>query len=406
MRDADRTTGRPFMKPHASSPLFRALPALVTLLFLGSAKSSFGGETAKPVIEEKPANGPTIYDQIWGLPVLYKDKSNPYIQEISLLGRIHGNWADVESNRGDWTDWEARRVRAGLRVKFLQEFEAKAEARFLPFSDPIYAGLTEATLSWSPSPAFKLSLGKQLPRFTMEGSISSNDLVTFERSNVANTFWVGEDNVSTGVSISGETGPWRYFAGVFSGEFNKGFGKFNQGYYGVASVGYDFKHQVHMDRALLQFDYVYNNGDPQNNGPKSFENITTLGWDLKQGRFGLTGNVIYGSQLGKQPDAWGFVIIPTYAITKKLEAVMRYTIVSSEHNRGVKPERRYENEVTGIAGSSGDRYQAVYAGLNYYIYGNKLKLQTGIEYGTMRDRSNKGGAFDSWSFVNGIRLSF
>ena len=38
-----------------------------------------------------------------------------------------------------------------------------------------------------------------------------------------------------------------------------------------------------------------------------------------------------------------FRIHPTYAITKKLEFVARYTWLDSAGPHGIKPERRYEN---------------------------------------------------------------
>jgi phosphate-selective porin OprO/OprP len=383
-----------------------AIATLVLLLSMHAVTPLLAGEEPKARLEEKPANGPTIYDQIWGLPVLYKEKSNPYIQEISLFGRIHGNWADVESSQGDWTDWEARRIRAGLKVKFLQQFEARGEVRFLPFADPIYDGFTEAVLLWSPDKAFKIGVGKQLARFLIEGAISSNELLTLERSNVANMFWIGEDNVSSGITIAGEIGNWQYYGGVFAGDMNKTFGKFRGGYYGVASLSYDFAKALHVDKAVLRADYVYNNGDPRNAGPKPFENIMTLGWDVKQGRYGFQGNVIYGSELDNQPAVFGLVVMPSFAISKKLELVGRYTFMSSADEDGIRPARRYESEVPNIAGTRGDRYQAVYGGLNYYIYGHKLKLQTGIEYTRMDDSAGNRGAYNSWSFISGIRLSF
>ena len=54
----------------------------------------------------------------------------------------------------------------------------------------------------------------------------------------------------------------------------------------------------------------------------------------------------------------------------------------------------------------GDRYTEVYLGLNYYWYGHKLKLQSGVQYLEMRDRANDGGAYSGWSWTTGLRVSW
>ena len=43
--------------------------------------------------------------------------------------------------------------------------------------------------------------------------------------------------------------------------------------------------------------------------------------------------------------------------------------------------------------SSGDRYREFYAGLNYFFYGHKLKLQSGVQLGDMNDDANDGGSY-------------
>jgi len=384
--------------------------AITTLLAFATLNHSIAGTNDTPPSSKAVSPSTTaqssVYEQLWSLASLYKGKDNPWVQEVSLFGRLHGNWASEQFDVGDWSDWEARRVRAGLRIKFLQQFDLKTEVRFLPLNAPIYDGLTEASLTWAPDPDFSVSFGKQLPRYTQEGAISSNELLTIERSLLANTFWVGEDNYSTGISLAGKAGAWQYYAAALSGETDKAFGKFDAGFYGVVSLGYDFAKPLNVERAVLRADYIYNDGDAGNTTTKAFSHTAAVGFDVKQGRYGLVADLALGSGLGTQPDIWGFVIIPTYAITKKFELVARYTFLDSSAANGIKPQRRYENEVPDINGTRGDRYQAIYAGLNYYLYGHKLKFQTGIEYSRMEDSSRDGGAYEGWSFLSGIRFSF
>ncbi len=395
------------MKTSSSVPsaLRTALAAAALLPFVSIAGTT---EDASKAVQPAAVKEKSEYDRLWSLATLYKDPSNPYVQEVRVFGRLHGNWADEQTNKGDWEGFEARRVRAGLAVKFLDGFELKGEYRFIPSVEPVVGipGLTDANISWSVDPRFKITAGKQLATFTDEGLISSNELLTVERSNVANTFWLGEDNYATGVSISGVAGPWEYYGGVFSGELDKAFSRFESGYYYVSGIGYDFKKQLNFDRALFRIDYVHNDGDPLNDAVKPFSNTVDLDVVLRKGRYGFNATVIGGNGIGAQPDVWGLDLMPTFAITKKLELVARYTFLDSAGPGGIKAERRYENVVPGITGAKGDRYQAIYAGLNYYIYGHKLKLQTGVEYSTLHDGSAKATGFDAWSFVSGVRFSF
>jgi phosphate-selective porin OprO/OprP len=44
--------------------------------------------------------------------------------------------------------------------------------------------------------------------------------------------------------------------------------------------------------------------------------------------------------------------------------------------------------------------------MNYYLYGHKLKLQTGLQYADMRDRAADGGKYTGWSWTTGFRISW
>jgi len=59
--------------------------------------------------------------------------------------------------------------------------------------------------------------------------------------------------------------------------------------------------------------------------------------------------------------------------------------------------------LTGLRTSDakGNTYASAYAGLNYYIYGHKLKLMNGVEYSHLG-----GGDYDGYTFLSGLRFSF
>lgn len=95
--------------------------------------------------------------------------------------------------------------------------------------------------------------------------------------------------------------------------------------------------------------------------------------------------------------------MPFYNITDSLQVVARYTHLESQDPNGIRLNNRYQST---LVGGRGDEYDEVYAGLNYYICGHKLKLQTGWSYTTLQDSANDGGKYDGWSWNSGLRFSF
>ena len=45
-------------------------------------------------------------------------------------------------------------------------------------------------------------------------------------------------------------------------------------------------------------------------------------------------------------------------------------------------------------------------GANYYFYGHKLKLQTGVQFADMNDRANDGGEYSGVSWTTGLRVGW
>jgi hypothetical protein len=51
----------------------------------------------------------------------------------------------------------------------------------------------------------------------------------------------------------------------------------------------------------------------------------------------------------------------------------------------------------------GDSYNAFYGGIQYFIYGDKLKLLAGTEWARL---SGNGDTYDGFTFLTGVRFSF
>jgi hypothetical protein len=107
----------------------------------------------------------------------------------------------------------------------------------------------------------------------------------------------------------------------------------------------------------------------------------------------LVSEVVIG--LGAEPgDAWAINLQPGWFITRQLQLVGRYQLAGSNGEEGLRGQRRYE--VPGGL-QTGDLYQAVYGGLDYYVAGHRAKLLTGVEYSTL-------GGEDLWTVFAAVRV--
>lgn len=402
------------MKHH---PTAAAACSVVTAALL-TTLSAFGGPAASAPTGKGPVAEPEKEkdwcDEIWSIATLYKNENNPFIQEFAITGRYQGQFAAVDSDYGDEEGWDHRRFRLGFRAKVFKDFEVKNEMYSEFNHDDFYAGLTESYIAWKPSDAFNLTVGKQKPRFSLDWSTSSREILTIERNILINNFGI---DYETGLSVSGKNGNWTYFGGAFNNDTGdigdeREYGDLDGGWSWIASVGYDLKDQVHLDKAVLRADFIHMDHDIEDDLLTRFDDALALSFNAKQGKLGVITEFLWAE--GDQATArrtdgemWGFYIMPIYDISKKLQLVARYTHGESDDN-ALRLQNRYERggEIGGITipgGGYGDSYNAYYLGLNYYICSHRLKLMTGIEYSEMESQ-NAGGDVDTWSWVSGIRM--
>jgi phosphate-selective porin OprO/OprP len=346
---------------------------------------------------------PSIYDKIWRYAEWYNDKDNPLIQSFRFTGRFQLDYALVEADQGNHDEWNIRRFRLGGDAKLFREFTLHSEVDLNPQEPhPVYQRLTDMYVAWSRSQDFRITMGKHSAPFTMDGSTSSRELVAIDRSNLANNLWFPQEYIP-GISVSGRPGQWRYWAGVYSsGAANKEFGEFNGGAFLLTMVGYDFGKILHVKQAVLAGNYVYNEPDVNNTFTRSLHQIGSLNFSLDTGKWGLRTDLAAGSGYLGQSDLWGAMLMPFYSITDHFQLVARYTYLKGEHPNSVRLAA-YENIVVP---GRGDEYNEFYLGLNYYFYGHKLKLQTGVQYAQMRDQAGDGGAYRGWAWTTGLRISW
>lgn len=381
------------------------------LALSGFAGVQAGTATSGKLSQAVAPKEESIYDKIWGATKLYHNDKNDFIQDFSITGRFQVDWYSFDASQGSHDDWVIRRTRIGFKTQFLHDFTLHVETSLDPQNpDPLYQKLTDAYLSWSPSKKFKLTVGKQPAKFTLDGATSSTALITIDRSAIGNNFWFPEEYIP-GVTVSGELGKWLYNVGYFSsGMATREFGDFDAGSFGLISLGYNLAEALKVDKAVLRGDFIYQDEHPNNAKgiPAAFtrnsEMVGSLNFQMEEGRFGLGTDIAATKGYLGQPDLFGVQFMPSYYLTedKKLQAVFRYTYVHSDGPKGIR-FGRYENTI--VKGRC-DEYNEFYAGLNWYLYGHKLKFQSGVQYTTTNDSTNSGGNYDGWGVVLGVRMSW
>lgn len=383
----------------------KALAPMVVCLVAGNASADEPAATG----EDAPtttADGGSTFDRVWSYATLYENDENPLMQRLAFTGRLQADAAFVDSNRGndEWLEW--RRVRLGLKASMFEAFTLHAEvdldANDLEFDhlDDAYNRLTDCSIGWSRDDALMIKVGKQSAPFTLDGATSSKKLITLERSTVATNLWFPTEYF-TGLAAMGEIGAWAYHLGGYSASGDAEFGSFDSGAFGLASLGYDFAEQVGLDVSFVRLDVVYNDPDDTGDvGTRDLRHVITFASTFESGAVGLSSGLSFGTGIGDQSDLFGLEVMPHYDLNERWQAVFRYTCVTSAGDPGVRLNR-YESRLTN------DRFddaQEFFLGLNWYLYGHKLKWQSGVEYTSAT--VDEGTGYFGWGFTTGIRLSW
>ena len=365
-------------------------------------------QSSQPVAASAPAQTApaeeSTYDKIWKrVTTVYDNPSNRVVQRVLFTGRFQHEFAAVNADEGDHDEWNTRRFRVGPRVTLFKTFTLHGEAELNPQEhNPLYVRLTDMYVQWSPSGQLAVTVGKHSIPFTMDGATSSKELLTIDRSNLTNNIWFPQEYLP-GASVSGRVAPWVYRAGLYSaGAANREFGEFNGGVAALGVLGYDFARPLGVETALLSGNYVYQHPDSNNTFTRQLEHIVSVNFRLEDDRWGVRTDLSTATGYLGQSDLWGVMAMPFYNITSEFQVIGRYTFLDSDGPNGIRLAT-YENQV--VAGR-GDRYNELYLGANYYFYGHRLKLQSGLQFADMNDRANDGGAYSGVSWTTGLRVGW
>ena len=359
--------------------------------------------SAQAEASSQAATDADAYKRVWRFAEWYKNDQNPVLQSLLFSGRFQYEYAKIDADEGNHSEWNIRRLRLGAKSKLFRTLTLHGELEFNPQErDPFYVRITDLYLQWTRSDEFELTAGKQGAPFTMDGSTSSKELLTIDRSNLANNMWFPQEYFP-GVAASGEVSGWIYHAGVYSaGEANREFGEFNGSAFTLASVGRNFADALSAKEALVTVNYVYQNPNPGNTFTRQLQHMVSGTFKFEDEKWGVRADVSSAAGYLGQSDLWGVMVMPFYNVTPKLQLVGRETFLKSTNPNGVRLAT-YESRVVP---GRGDRYQELYLGANYYFYGHKLKLQSGAQFGDMNDAANDGGIYSGFAFTTGLRVSW
>ncbi len=342
-------------------------------------------------------------DRIWGHTVLYESAGNGPIQRLALSGRLQYDLYRIDARQGDDSDALWRRFRFGFKAKLSRGWEANLESDLdlNRSSDHWYTRLTDAYVGWTGDSDVNVRVLKHSAGFTLDGATSSKSLLTLQRNNLTNNLWFPAEYF-TGLSATGSfDGSWSYKAGVFSTDGSDELGFFDASYFLLGSLGYAWAEPSAFDHAEVRLDVVHNDAHPDSN-TRELSTVVSLSSKLERGPWGLWTDVAAGEGYSGQSDLWGLVLMPFYNASDLVQLVFRYTHLDSKGDNGIRLGR-YENQVVD---GRGDDYDELYAGLNLFFYGHRLKWQTGLQFTSMRDEADDGGAYRGWGISTGLRLSW
>ncbi|NWK56416.1 hypothetical protein HW115_12400 [Verrucomicrobiaceae bacterium N1E253] len=413
----------------------RPLRGVALALAITSA-SALAGTSAKSTIVESPEPEKGFCDWLSNKPgTLYKNKENPYIQELGIFGRFHYQhaWIDGSSDGKDfWYDNEGdfRRARLGARAKFLNYFHIWANADMVRDTRPAggdadwdYHNLYEAKFLFDAQKAFDidnhsrftLGYGKSEVKTAYESQTSSKKIKTVERSAISNKIF---QTTLTGAWLDACAGNWSYYGGVFSTAWDEEIASWNAGELYHARLAYDTSDCLSLEQSELSAAFAYADNDDFDGISLNYEWAGALAFTAEQGRANYMANLIFGENRDDALDDrggsfWGVVFMPSYwLIDNDLEAVFRYQYQAASEDKGIRINSRYartagaveQEDISLLRGGRGDQHHSAYLGLNYYFCGNHSKVMAGVEYDDLE--SDGDDIYHGFTYFLAYRMYF
>lgn len=338
------------------------------------------------------------------------------VQDLQIRGRIQAQagYVDAKNNEGsdDFSTFEVRRARIGLRGTLFDSVRAQLEANLVPGSD---LSMRSAFLQWREQKPAYIKFGYDKPHSSMEENTSSAEILTVERSLINGL--VAAPGPTTGLSLDGTLGLLDYGAGIYTDQNNRNKGGSDAKHLYNAMIGVDLSELLGNQTLRVQGIYL-NSDDPEGKLGSKFDDVFTMAGHFATGGFDLRAEYFLGDK--DSDKIKGFYVMPSLFLTDNLQAVLRYEQAESDQDRGIRASSRYTRDVPSLkvretldeAGEvlskvdpqAGDEYQALYLGLNYYFAGHGHKLMFGVELAELKNTDE--GKLESTTVTTAWRMLF
>lgn len=393
------------MIPRCARSLARAGFVLLVLPALW-AQDDGGAASAAP--EEDP---PKTYweDLTDGTIDLYENDDSAILRQVRLTGRVHYQAARVEGNDARGRRFtrkfdEYRRLRLGVEIEFNDVLSAEIDthlvednrfrgtARHTGFG---YQELADAWVNldledafdWDWIDDFDLKAGRQKIGVGYERHHSSNDILTVERSALAD-YLAGESDRPTGLLATVEKGDATLSLGAFTTSPATGLAAYDGDGFLYASLAYEPAKHWEIVADWIQ---ARNHGPGDGRLGYAWAGSLSIAYERKRG--GVVLNLVHGDNGGsrdgnprtrRQGDFSGFVVMPWFWLKADvLQFVVQAQLQHAEESEGIRLGSRYLRALDDVPGFDvengyGDRHKSLYLGLNWHPWGGRTKIMGGL----------------------------
>jgi hypothetical protein len=267
--------------------------------------------------------------------------------------------------------------------------------------------------------AMTFGYGRRTGRMADEWQRSSTMINCLERSSFSNKLWLYDKEKGNPLAawVKWTAGKHTFDTAVFSGSYDDYIGGWEDSkvYYGSwlgdFSAGSSFELLEYWisyykqegtageDRLAGGNDWALSLVNRVGNGPWALH--STLAW-------GSNGDQV---SVNREGDFGGIILMPMYWIKDdKLKLVGRYLYQKADRSEGLKLNSRYvsisgkRDSVLDVNNGRGDKHQAIYLGINYYLCGENLKIISGIQHDELKSAGTN--QFRGWTVGSSIRLWF
>lgn len=401
----------------------------VTLPPLAEGEEGYAEADTPPVFT--PYQWPeSPLDPIWSRAVLFEDESNPWVQQVAIMGLFEwgGAWGEAEvpvsPNNVDLDTTRTRRARLGARLKVFGNTEVEAIGEFAGSAN--HQELETLKGKTKLPKDFVVGYGKFRPTWSIEGSKDPSQLLTTERTLLASMLMPAS---TLGVTVGQEGQAWDWSLGWFSADNDRYLPGIRGNGVIAANLAYEGVEKLENGKAMRtrwHLDYLYNldgrysqtmpryfvGGRPAANGPQgpitnpNYRHLVSTGVQLEGERFGFEGDFMLANG---DLNAWGLTVTPNYWIVPgRVNLVGRYHYADTDApgglvgGLGVGADPLFDTSPLFV----GDEFHSFYVGANLHLYQDKVMILNGLEYASMKDQAGAGFDTDAWIWHSAARMSF